>query len=129
MQEHLSETDLLIIDRFAVPTSRDSFPVILLGLPLKIVRRYLEDPYENVRPVHAAHPYIWLLYLSKDRVGFADLPQAARIACSANGYWTSGASPSSATPCIPWTTARTEPVRLAFDSGYPADRSGDQPQG
>ena len=36
----------------------------------------------NVRPVHAAHPYIWLLYLSKDRVGFADLPQQLdRVLC------------------------------------------------
>ncbi len=82
MQEHLSEIDLIIIDRFAVPTSRDSFPFILLGLPWEIVRRYREDPYEHVRPVNTAHPYIWLLYLSKDRMGYADLPQAlGRVLC------------------------------------------------
>ena len=82
MQEHLSETDLIIFDRFAVPTNREFFSFSMLGLPWEIMRRYLEDPYENLRPVHAAHPYIWLLYLTKDRVGFADLPQAlGRVLC------------------------------------------------
>ena len=116
MQEHLSETDLIIFDRFAVPTSRDSFPFNLLGLPWEIVRRYREDPYENVRPVHAAHPYLWLLYLSKDRLGFADLPQAlGRVLCERVldewGFTLERFALHSVDNCP------GKPVRLAFDSG------------
>ena len=115
MQEHLSETDLIIFDRFAVPTNRDFFSFRMLGLPLKIVRRYLEDPYENVRPVHAAYPYIWLLYLSKDRVGFADLPQAlGRVLCERVlddwGFTLERYALHSVENCP------DKPVRLAFDS-------------
>ena len=41
------------------------------------IYRYKADPYETVRQNNADYPYLWLLYLSKDRVGFADLPHAA----------------------------------------------------
>ena len=116
MQEHLSETDLIIFDRFAVATSRELFSFRMLGLPWEIVRRYREDPYENVRPVHAAHPYLWLLYLSKDRVGFADLPQAlGRVFCERVldewGFTLERFALHSVENCP------DKPVRLAFDSG------------
>ncbi len=82
MQERLSETDLIVFDNLAVPKNRDFFYIKTLGLPWEIVRRYREDPYASVKPVHEAYPYIWFLYLSKDRVGFADLPQAlGRVLC------------------------------------------------
>ncbi len=115
MQEHLSETDLIIFDRFAVPTNREFFSFRMLGLPWEIMRRYLEDPYENLRPVHAAHPYIWLLYLTKDRVGFADLPQQLdRVLCERVlddwGFTLERYALHSVENCP------DKPVRLAFDS-------------
>ena len=115
MHEHLSETDLIIFDRFAVPTSRALFSFRMLGLPWEIVRRYLEDPYENVRPVHAAHPYIWLLYLTKDRVGFADLPQAlGRVLCErVLDEWGFTLERYALNPV---ENCPDSPVRLAFDS-------------
>ena len=71
------------MDTFAAQLDSDRFYVRRLGLPWEIVRRYREDPYETVRPVHADYPYLWLLYLSKNQVvGFADLPhELGRVFC------------------------------------------------
>ena len=69
----------------------------------------------TIRSVHAAHPYIWLLYLSKDRVGFADLPQAlGRVLCERVlddwGFTLERYALHSVENCP------DKPVRLAFDS-------------
>ena len=83
MREHVLASDLLIMDTFAARLdSGRYYSEMKLGLHLEIVRRYNEDPYEFVRPVNADYPYAWLLYLTKDRVGFADLPAAlGRVFC------------------------------------------------
>ena len=48
----------------------------------EFIYRYKVDPYEAVRPIHISWPYMSLLYLTKDRVGFADLPTAlGRVFC------------------------------------------------
>ncbi len=82
LQGRLPEADLIIFDKFAVPTNRDFFYFKMLGLPLEVVSRHWDDPYKDVRPVHAAYPYMWFLYPSEDRMGYADLPQAlGRVLC------------------------------------------------
>ena len=115
MQERLSETDLIVFDNLAVPKNRDFFYIKTLGLPWEIVRRYREDPYASIKPVHEAYPYIWLLYLSKDRVGFADLPQQLdRVLCERVlddwGFTLERYALHSVENCP------DKPVRLAFDS-------------
>ena len=80
------------------------------------IYRYKLDPYETVRPVQAAYPYLWLLYLSKDRVGFADLPQQlGRVFCERTldewGFTLERYALHSVENCP------DRPVRLAFDSG------------
>ena len=43
--------------------------------PRNTLYRYKVDPYESIRPVHCCnYPYLWLLYLSKDRVALTELP-------------------------------------------------------
>ena len=116
MHERIAATDLLIMDTFAAQLDSDRFYVRRLGLPWEIVRRYREDPYEKVRPVHADYPYLWLLYLSKDRVGFADLPhELGRVFCERVldewGFTLERFALSSVENCP------DRPVRLEFDSG------------
>ena len=82
---------------------------------LKNIYRYKADPYETIRPVHADYPYLWLLYRSKDRVGFADLPQElGRVFCERAleewGFTLERYALSSVENCP------ARPVRLAFDS-------------
>ena len=128
MQERLSETDLIVFDNLAVPKNRDFFYIKTLGLPWEIVRRYREDPYASVKLVHEAYPYIWFLYLSKDRVGFADLPQAlGRVLCERAldewGFTLERYALHSVENCP--DSPRAPGIRLR----HPADRAGDQPQG
>ena len=80
------------------------------------VYRYKSDPYERVRQNHADYPYLWLLYLSKDRVGFADLPeQLGRVFCERAldewGFTLERYALHSVENCP------DRPVRLEFDSG------------
>ena len=82
---------------------------------LKNIYRYKADPYETIRPVHADYPYLWLLYRTKDRVGFADLPQElGRVFCERAleewGFTLERYALSSVENCP------ARPVRLAFDS-------------
>ena len=117
MHERIAATDLLIMDTFAAQLDSDRFYVRRLGLPWEIVRRYREDPYETVRPVHADYPYLWLLYLSKNQVvGFADLPhELGRVFCERVldewGFTLERFALSSVENCP------DRPVRLEFDSG------------
>ena len=80
------------------------------------VYRYKSDPYERVRQNHADYPYLWLLYVSKDRVGFADLPQElGRVFCERVldewGFTLERYALHSVENCPDRT------VRLEFDSG------------
>ena len=80
------------------------------------VYRYKADPYETVRQNHADYPYLWLLYLSKDRVGFADLPhELGRVFCERAldewGITLERYALHSVENCP------DRPVRLVFDSG------------
>ena len=81
---------------------------------LKNIYRYKADPYETIRPVHADYPYLWLLYRTKDRVGFADLPQElGRVFCERAldewGFTLERYALHSVENCP------ARPVRLAFD--------------
>ena len=84
---------------------------------MKNIYRYKLDPYEDVRPVNADYPYLWLLYLSKNQVvGFADLPQElGRVFCERVldewGFTLERYALHSVQNCPDRT------VRLAFDSG------------
>ncbi len=116
MRELVPTSDLLMMDTFAARLdSGRYYSEMKLGLHLQIVRRYNEDPYEFVRPVNVDYPYAWLLYLSKDRVGFADLPVAlGRVFCERVldewGFTLERYALHSVENCP------DKPVRLAFDS-------------
>ena len=79
------------------------------------IYRYKLDPYEDVRPVNADFSYLWLIYLSKNRVGFADLPQElGRVFCERAldewGFTLERYALHSVENCP------DRPVRLEFDS-------------
>ena len=114
--EYVPTTDLLIMD-FEVAT-RDGRLVYARDLdgPWDTLYRYREDPYESIRPAHAAYPYVWLLYRTKDRVSMADLPgELGRVLCERAleewGFTLERHALRSVENCP------ARPVRLAFDSG------------
>ena len=83
--------------------------------PWDTLYRYREDPYESIRPAHAAYPYIWLLYRTKDRVSMADLPgELGRVLCERAleewGFTLERHALHSVQNCP------DSPVRLQFDS-------------
>ena len=72
----VSTSDLLVFDYSAVVYNSGWF------YNIKNIYRYKSDPYEDVRPVNADYPYLWFIYLSKNRLAFADLPQQlGRVFC------------------------------------------------
>ena len=80
VRELVPASDLLIIDYTPVLVQPGWF-LDRKGTQ-RNVYRYKADPYETVRQNHADYPYLWLLYVSKDRVGFADLPhELGRVFC------------------------------------------------
>ena len=86
-----------------------------LGIAQEFIYRYKADPYESSRSVHADYPNLWLLYLSKDRVGFADFPhKLGRVFCERAldewGFSLERYALHSVEDCP------GRPVRLAFDS-------------
>ncbi len=83
MRRHVSPEDLLLLDTFAARLdSGRYYSGVLLGAHWYIARRYNADPWEEVRSIHEDYPSLWLLYLSKDRVGFTDLPaELGRVFC------------------------------------------------
>ncbi len=112
--EYVPTTDLLIMD-FEVAT-RDGRLVYAKDLdgPWDTLYRYREDPYGTIRPAHAAYPYIWLLYRTKDRVSMTDLPgELGRVLCERAldewGFTLERYALHSVENCP------ARPVRLAFD--------------
>ena len=80
--EYVPATDLLIMD-FEV-ANRDGRQVYAKTLdgPWDTLYRYREDPYETIRPAHAAYSFLWLLYRTKDRVSITDMPgELGRVFC------------------------------------------------
>ena len=113
IREIVPSSDLLIIDYSAAIDNSDWF--IDREQSTRNIYRYKSDPYETVRQFHADHPYLWLLYLSKDRVGFTDLPQElGRVLCERAldewGFTLERFALHSVENCP------DKPVRLAFDS-------------
>ena len=113
--QYVPATDLLIMD-FEV-AGRDARLVQARDLngPWDTLYRYREDPYESIRPVHSAYPYIWLLYRTKDRVSMTDLPgELGRVFCERTlevwGYTLERYALHSVENCP------DRPVRLVFDS-------------
>ena len=113
VHELVPASDLLIIDYTPILTQ----PRLYYDRKTtqENIYRYKVDPYETVRPVHANYPYLWLLYLSKDRVGFADLPQQlGRVLCERVldewGFTLERYALHSVANCP------DRPVRLVFDS-------------
>ena len=114
VRELVPASDLLIIDYTPVLVQPGWF-LDRKGTQ-RNVYRYKSDPYEDVRPVNADYPYLWLLYVSKDRVGFADLPhELGRVFCERAldewGFTLERYALHSVENCP------DRPVRLAFDSG------------
>ena len=82
IREQIPASDFLIQDTRVAPSDTSLFYVRLMGADWTTLSRFRADPYESIRPVQAAYPYVWLLYSSRDRAGFADLPQQLdRVLC------------------------------------------------
>ena len=113
--EYVPATDLLIMD-FEVAT-RDGRQVYAKTLdgPWDTLYRYREDPYETIRPAHAAYTFLWLLYRTKDRVSITDMPgELGRVFCERAleewGFTLERYALHSVENCP------DSPVRLQFDS-------------
>ena len=116
IREQIPASDFLIQDTRVAPSETSLFYVRLTGADWTTLSRFRADPYESIRPVQAAYPYVWLLYSSRDRPGFADLPQQLdRVLCQRVldewGYTLERYALHSVENCP------DKPVRLAFDSG------------
>ena len=82
MIEQISPSDFLIQDYHVAALDTRRYYARLLDVDWVTMGRFQEDPYETIRPLHAEYRFVWLLYLTKDRVGFAELPQAlGRVFC------------------------------------------------
>ena len=111
IRDPIPGTDFLVMDYRVATTFQGWF----FKTKREYIFRYKSDPYEDVRPDHADYPYLWLLYLSKDRVGFADLPhELGRVFCERVldewGFTLERYALHSVENCP------DKPVRLAFDS-------------
>ena len=113
VHELVPASDLLIIDYTPILTQPGLY--YDRKTTQENIYRYKVDPYETVRPVHANYPYLWLLYLSKDRVGFAELPhELGRVFCERAldewGFTLERYALHSVANCP------DRPIRLVFDS-------------
>ncbi len=80
--EHVPASELLIMDFEVANRNERLVNARNLDGPWDTLYRYREDPYETIRPVQTAYPFLWLLYRTKDRVSVADLPQElGRVFC------------------------------------------------
>ena len=117
LSENISASDLLMSDkRVSAGTTVWFYAKKMGGVIWKTILRNEDDPYAEVRPVNADYPYAWLIYLTKDRAGFADLPQQlGRVLCERvlddRGYSLERYALHSVENCP------DRPIRLAFDSG------------
>ena len=110
VSELVSTSDLLVFDYSAAVYNSGWF------YNIRNIYRYKSDPYEDVRPVNADYPYLWFIYLSKNRLAFADLPQElGRVFCERAmdewGFTLERYALHSVENCP------DRPVRLVFDSG------------
>ena len=84
IRSRIDPADFLAVDYHAAKFDRRRIYLRTLGVSWGTVHRYLEDPYLEVRPSNAEHPYLWLLYRTKNRTGFpmADLYfELGRVLC------------------------------------------------
>ena len=116
IREQIPASDFLIQDTRVAPSDTRQFYVRLMGADWTTLNRNRADPYESIRPVQAAYPYVWLFYKNRDRVGFADLPQQLdRVLCERvlddGGFSLERYALHSVGNCP------DRPIRLEFDSG------------
>ncbi len=107
--------DFLILDYSVESSFQGWFFYRKRGISREPIYRYKEDPYENVRPLHTDYPFASLIYFSKNRVAFADLPQElGRVFCERVldewGFTLERYAIHSVENCP------DSPVRLAYDS-------------
>ncbi len=77
LRNRIPASDLLVLDMSVARLDGRMFSAID-----ERIYRYKPDPYEMVRSIHTDWTLLSLLYLTKDRVGFADLPTAlGRVFC------------------------------------------------
>ena len=115
IREQIPASDFLIQDTRVAPSNTRLFYVRLMGADWTTLNRNRADPYESIRPVQVAYPYVWLFYSSRHRVGFADLPQQLdRVLCERVldewGFTLERYALHSVENCP------DRPVRLVFDS-------------
>ena len=67
--------DLLVLDDHVAGGYSLQLHAGLSGLPWKVIHRSWDDPLVRVKAVHEQHQDLWLVYRSRDRDLFRDLPQ------------------------------------------------------
>ena len=82
LRQHIGADDILLLDYNAERYNHEQMYSWMKAVSRVTLYQYQEDPYAEARPLHGDHAYAWLLYLSEDRAGFADLPAAlGRVLC------------------------------------------------
>ena len=69
-----SPDDLLVLDDHVAGGYSLQLHAGLLRLPWKVIHRSWDDPLVRVKAVHEQHQDLWLVYRSRDRDLFRDLP-------------------------------------------------------
>lgn len=69
LDNHMQPGDLLVIDREATEMDPARYFDRWLAWPHRILDRGINDPLVDILPLHERHPWVWLLYRTRDRVG------------------------------------------------------------
>lgn len=69
LDEHMQPGDLLVIDLEATQMDPGRFYDRWVSRPYRVLDRGLENPLADILPLHERHPWVWLLYRTRDRVG------------------------------------------------------------
>lgn len=69
LDERMQPGDLLVIDLEATETDPGRFYDRWVSRPYRVLDRGQEEPLADILPLHERHPWVWLLYRTRDRVG------------------------------------------------------------
>ncbi len=67
LDDNMRPGDLLVIDWEATQTDPGRFYDRWISRPYRVLDRAQEDPLADILPLHARHPWVWLLYRTQDR--------------------------------------------------------------
>ncbi len=66
LESRANPADMLVTDSATKEFDRELLHVRMQQLPFRIITRGRDDPLDRVLPLHAAHPFVWLLFNAGD---------------------------------------------------------------